>query len=494
MALQYFLGVDLGAESGRVIAGQFDGKRISLNPLHRFPNGPVNLGSTLRWNVLGLWSEIQNGLRLAASECGKDIASVGVDTWGVDYVLLTKNEEIVGQPYHYRDSRNEGVMQGAFSTVPRSEIYAQTGLQFMEFNTLYQLLAFKQAEPGLLKEAAHFLMMPDFLHFCMSGSKVVEFTNATTTQCLHATRKNWADNLLTRFGLPTEIFPQVVQPGTRLGKLRESVANSTGLSRIEVIAPATHDTGAAVAAVPTRHTGKANWAYISSGTWSLMGLELPEAILTEAALAQNVTNEGGVDGTYRLLKNIMGLWLIQECKRSFERKGNSLGYGSLMNLARDAKPFRSLVNPDDHRFLKPTDMVTEIRNSCKETSQPVPETEGEFIRCAMESLALKYRMVLEGLQELSGEKVEVIHIVGGGCQNTLLNQMTANACGVPVVAGPVEATALGNILLQARALGEVDSLSDIREIVQNSESLSEFEPEDQTAWNEIYSRFLELSA
>ncbi|MCA9042532.1 MAG: rhamnulokinase, partial [Planctomycetaceae bacterium] len=330
--------------------------------------------------------------------------------------------------------------------------------------------------------------------YCLSGSKVVEFTNATTTQCFHATKKQWADNLLTRFGLPTEIFPQVVDPGTKLGKLRENVAKATGLSRIEVIAPATHDTGAAVAAVPTRHTGKANWAYISSGTWSLMGLELPEAILTEEALAQNVTNEGGVDGTYRLLKNIMGLWLIQECKRSFERKGNSLGYGALMNLARDAKPFQSLVNPDDHRFLKPDDMVTEIRNYCRETGQPVPESEGELIRCAMESLALKYRMVLEGLQKLSGEKVEVIHIVGGGCQNTLLNQMTANACGIPVIGGPVEATALGNILLQARALGEVDSLKDIREVVRNSESIDEFSPEDQSAWNDVYTRFLELSA
>ncbi|MAT16345.1 MAG: rhamnulokinase, partial [Planctomyces sp.] len=440
MALQYFLGVDLGAESGRVIAGQFDGKQISLNPLHRFPNGPVMLGDTLRWDVLGLWREIQNGLRTAAAECGNDIASVGVDTWGVDYVLLTKNEDIVGQPYHYRDSRNAGVMQGAFATVLRKDIYAQTGLQFMEFNTLYQLLAFKQAEPGLLKEAAHFLMMPDFFHYCMSGSKVVEFTNATTSQCYHATNNSWANSMLSRFGLPTEIFPQVVSPGTRLGKLRQNIATATGLSRIEVIAPATHDTGAAVAAVPTRHTGKANWAYISSGTWSLMGLELPEAILTEEALAQNVTNEGGVDGTYRLLKNIMGLWLIQECKRSFERKGNSLGYGGLMNLARDAKPFRALVNPDDHRFLKPADMVEEIQNYCRETGQPVPGTEGELIRCAMESLALKYRMVLEGLQQLSGEKVEVIHIVGGGCQNTLLNQMTANACGIPVIAGPVEAT------------------------------------------------------
>lgn len=489
MSEKIFLGVDLGAESGRVIAGQYNGTRIELDPVHVFPNGPVQLGDKLRWNHIGLWSEIQSGLGTASKKYGEAIASVGVDTWGVDYVLLSQNEEIVGQPYHYRDSRNHGVMQSAFSKVPQSEIYEQTGLQFMEFNTLYQLIAFQQAEPKLLEQVSHFLMMPDFFHFALSGSKVVEFTNATTTQCFHATNHDWATGMLQKFGLPLSMFPQVVSPGTNLGKLRKSVAETTGMNRIEVVAPATHDTGAAVAAVPTKNTGSANWAYISSGTWSLMGLELPEAILTPDAFALNVTNEGGVDGTYRLLKNIMGLWLVQECKQSFERKGKSFDYATLMQLASEAKPFRSFVDPDEHRFLKPNDMASEIQNYCRETGQPVPESEGELVRCALESLALTYRKVLHGLQSLTGTPVEVIHIVGGGCQNVLLNQMTADACGLPVVAGPVEATAFGNILIQARAAGELETLDDIRAISRASTALETFEPQNQDEWQTAIGRF-----
>ncbi|MGH7200124.1 MAG: rhamnulokinase, partial [Planctomycetaceae bacterium] len=353
MARRCYLGVDLGAESGRVIAGRFDGERVELEELHRFPNRPVSIGGTLRWDVLRLWNDIQNGLTKAASQFGGEIASVGVDTWGVDYVLLSERDELLGQPYHYRDARTQGMLDLAFSRVPRRDIFAATGVQFMEINTLYQLLAMKRQNGPLFDVAARLLLMPDFFHWCLSGSRVVEFTNATTTQCLHPTQKDWAFDLLRTLELPTHVFPELVRPGTKLGTLRSEIASRTGLKRIEVIAPATHDTAAAVAAVPTEHTGRPTWAYISSGTWSLVGVEVQNAVLTDEALQRNVTNEGGIDGTYRLLKNIMGLWLVQQCRRSFERHGKSFDYAELTRLAAEAEPFRSFVDPDDAAFLNP---------------------------------------------------------------------------------------------------------------------------------------------
>ncbi|MCA9068608.1 MAG: rhamnulokinase, partial [Planctomycetaceae bacterium] len=480
---------DLGAESGRVMAGLFDGGRIRLEEQHRFPNRPVWMAGTLRWNVMSLWSEIQTGLAKSASALGDRVTSVGVDTWGVDYVLLSKKREFLGQPWHYRDGRTQGLLNKALSRVPQAEIFRQTGLQFMEINTLYQLLAMQEHDPELLGQADLFLMMPDFFHWCLSGSQVVEFTNATTSQCFHATERNWAWDLLRQLQLPPQIFPEVVLPGTKLGKLREGVAQRTGLPRIEVVTPATHDTGAAVAAIPTQNTGQPNWAYISSGTWSLMGVETAQAVLTDQAMTYNVTNEGGVDGTYRLLKNIMGLWLIQECKRSWERAGQTVDYGQLTQWASEAEPFRSLVNPDDNAFLSPADMPQAIQDWCRSHGEPVPETPGQIVRCALESLALKYNTVLGWLEELTGTAVEVIHIVGGGTQNQLLNQFTANACGRPVITGPVEATVLGNVLIQARSAGEIGSLSEIRDVVRNSFELTTYEPESSPEWQQANSRF-----
>ena len=389
MSTQCYLGVDLGAESGRVVAGLYDGQSVKLEELHRFPNGPVSIGGTSRWDVLRLWAEIQNGLSRAADEFGDSITSVGVDTWGVDYVLLSQTDEILGQPYHYRDSRTQGMLAAALARVPRQEIFAQTGLQFMEINTLYQLLAMQQTNPSLMALADCILLMPDFFHWCLCGSRVVEFTNATTTQCFHPTKQDWAFDLLQKLELPTGMFPEVVPPGTQLGQLREDVAGRTGLKRIAVVAPATHDTAAAVAAVPTRHTGSANWAYISSGTWSLMGVEVNEAVLSEKALEYNVTNEGGIDGTYRLLKNIMGLWLVQECRRSFQRKGGEWEYARLTDAANAEAPFRSLVDPDDGRFLSPGDMPTALQDVCRETGEPVPETEPQQSELALDSVDKK---------------------------------------------------------------------------------------------------------
>lgn len=492
MADRCYLGVDLGAESGRVMAGLWDGKRIRLEEIHRFPNGPVHIAETMRWDTLRLWSEIQNGLALAAKRFGKAIVSVGVDTWGVDFVLLSKSGEMLGQPFHYRDARTNGVLEETFQRVPRAEIFAATGLQFMQFNTLFQLLTLRKTDADLLAQADCLLMMPDFFHWCLCGARGIEFTNATTTQCLNPVTREWAFDLLDQFGLPKNIFPQIISPGTQLGALRSSVTQRTGLTNVEVVAPPTHDTAAAVAGVPTANTGKANWAYISSGTWSLMGVEVQQAQLSQRVLELNLTNEGGVDGTYRLLKNIMGLWLVQQCKRAFDARGGTRDYGELVRLASQAPPLRSLINPDDARFLNPPDMPRAIQDFCRETGQPIPETEGALVRCALESLALKYRVVLGWLEEVTGERVEAIHIVGGGSRNELLNQFTADACGRPVIAGPTEATVLGNLLVQVRASAELGSLAELRAVVRGSSELAECAPKNPVVWDEAQARFNKL--
>ena len=494
MSRKTYLAIDLGAESGRVIAGHFDGQRIELEELHRFNNGPVKVAGSLRWNLIGLWSEIQQGLGIAQSRFGDAVVSIGVDTWGVDYCLLDEQGELLGLPFNYRDPRTQGVLEQTLARVPRSEIFSETGLQFMEINTLYQLVAARQQNPRLLDLAARVLLIPDYFHWLLSGSQVVEFTNATTTQCLHPTRRDWAVDLLQKLDLNPAMFPEVVPPGTELGALRADVRDSTGLGRIPVIAPATHDTGSAVAAVPTESTGSPDWAYISSGTWSLMGVEIADANLSPRALQLNVTNEGGVDGTYRLLKNIMGLWLVQECRRGFERSGKPFDYDQLTQIARDARPFVACINPDDQRFLSPGDMPATIRSWCRDHNVTEPSTEGELVRTCLESLALKYRLVLEQLEELTGTRVQAIHIVGGGSRNALLNQFAADACQRPVIAGPVEATAMGNLLVQARSHGDVGSLAEIRDCVRASDRIERFEPTNAAQWDQAFGRFQELAS
>ena len=485
-----YLAIDLGAESGRVVAGVWDGKTIRLEELHRFPNGPVYLGDTLRWDVVRLWAEIQNGLAVAGKKYGQSIVSVGADTWGVDYVLLTGCNEMLGQPYAYRDARTNGMMEKAFKKVPRSEIFAQTGLQFMQFNTLFQLLAHQQAAPGLLEAADALLLMPDFIHWALCGSRVVEFTNGTTTQCMNPLTRNWATGLLRKFGLPARIFPKVVPPGARLGALRPGVADRTGLRKVNVVAPPTHDTASAVAGVPTANTGKANWAYISSGTWSLMGAEVKQASLSARTQELNLTNEGGLDGTYRLLKNIMGLWLVQECRRYWQKQGHDHGYAELTAMAERAEAFGPLIDPAHPPFLKPGEMVQKIDQFCAKTKQRTPTTPGEYVRTCLESLALAYRRTMEGLQDILGKKIGIIHIVGGGSQNELLNQMTADACARPVIAGPVEATAIGNILVQAMAAGRVKSLAQARAIVRENFNVQRYEPRNTAKWDAAYQRYM----
>jgi rhamnulokinase len=492
MSNKVYLAIDVGAESGRLIAGIWNGRKIRLEEIHRFANGPVVLGETIRWDVLRLWSEIQIGLALAGKKFGKQIVSVGADTWGVDFVLLNKQGEILGQPYHYRDARTNGLMAEAFKKVSRSEIFAQSGLQFMELNSLYQLLAWQKQSPEILEAADTLLFMPDFFHWCLCGAKRAEFTIASTSQFVHPLRRNWSLPLLKKLGLPAHFLPEIVPPGTELGVIRNALADRTGLAGVKVIAPPSHDTASAVAGVPTASTGKADWAYISSGTWSLMGVEVKQAALSPRALELNMTNEGGLDGTYRLMKNIMGLWLVQQCKRSFDAAGRNHDYTQLVQLAARTKPLRSLVNLNDPRFLNPPDMPKAIQEFCRETKQPVPKTDGELIRCCYESLALKYRETLDSLEELTGNKIEVIHIVGGGSQSKILNQFTADACQRPVVAGPVEATAIGNLLTQVRASGELGSLAEMREVVRKSSVVEHYEPAPALAWNEAGARFAGL--
>ena len=488
MPNRVYLAIDLGAESGRVMAGIWNGKTIRLEEVHRFPNGPVYLANSLRWDVLRLWAEIQNGLALAARKYGPTIVSIGADTWGVDYVLLTRQGEMLGQPYHYRDGRTIGMMEKTFRKIARAKIFAQTGLQFMQLNTLFQLLAAQQHSPSLLEQADSLLFMPDFVHWALCGSRVAEFTIASTSQCLNPTNGKWATDLLKKLDLPIHIFPKIVAPGTALDRLRPGLAERLGLHRVSVVAPPSHDTASAVAGVPTANTGKSNWAYLSSGTWSLMGVEVRKPSLSPRTLTLNLTNEGGVDGTYRLLKNIMGLWLVQQCKRAFDRQGNTYEYAQLAKLATKARPLRSLVNPDDSRFLNPADMPTAIQSFCRSTRQPIPRSEGELIRCAYESLALKYRQVLGWLEKLAGNRIEVIHIVGGGSKIDLLNQFTADACQRPVVAGPVEATALGNLLVQVRASGEFSSLAELRRISRASSHMKTYQPGPAAPWDEAAGR------
>jgi rhamnulokinase len=485
---QKLLAFDLGAESGRGVLGLFDGQRLRLEVVHRFGNGPVRTLETLHWDVLRLYGEMLAALRRCAAEHG-GIDSVGVDTWGVDFALLGRNNTLLGNPRHYRDPHTEGVMEEAFARVPRAEVFRQTGLQFMRFNTLFQLLALQRDRSPLLDLAETLLFMPDLFHFFFTGLKFNEFTDASTSQLYDPTAKTWAYGLVKAFGLPQQVLGTLVQPGTVLGPLRSSVAAETGLRSVPVVAPASHDTAAAVAAVPAAGT---SWAYISSGTWSLMGAELTAPLINDKVQEYNFTNEGGVGGTIRFLKNIMGLWLVQECRRMWERAGQTYTYDELMRLAAEAAPFASVLNPDDTGFILPPNMPAAIQDFCRRTGQVVPQEPGAVVRCALEGLALRYRWVLERLEELLGRRLEVIHVVGGGCQNTLLCQFTADACNRPVQAGPVEATAIGNVLVQAIGLKALKSLEEAREVVRRSFEVVTYTPREPERWAGPYRRFLEL--
>jgi rhamnulokinase len=489
-AVKQFLAFDLGAESGRGILGRFDGSRVSLEVIHRFPNGAVRTLDALHWDALRLYGEMLQTLRLCAAQHG-NLDALGVDTWGVDFALLGRGGVLLGNPRHYRDPHTETIMDEAFRRVPRHEVFRQTGIQFMRFNTLFQLLAMQRDRSPLLDVAETLLFIPDLFHYFFTGIKVNEYTDASTSQMLDPRTRRWSYELVQSFGLPTGILGTLVQPGTVLGPLRTAVASETGINPAPVIAPASHDTASAIAAVPA---SAASWAYISSGTWSLMGVELKQPLISDAALEANYTNEGGFGGTTRFLKNIMGLWLVQECRRAWERAGTTYGYDDLTRQAEAATPFASLVDPNDSSFILPSNMPAALADFCRRTGQPAPDGVGGTVRCALESLALCYRWVLERLETLTEQRAEVIHIVGGGSQNALLNQFTADACDRPVLAGPAEATAIGNVLTQALGLGVLGTLADAREVVRRSFEVRTFTPRQAEAWQAPYERFRALRA
>ncbi len=483
------LALDLGAESGRAILGQFDGQRLTLTDVHRFPNGPVRLPDGLHWDVLRLWSDIKVGIAKAVREHGSDLAGIGLDTWGVDFALLDRQGALIGNPHHYRDDRTDGMVEAALQRVPREEIFAQTGIQFMQLNTLYQLYAMVVQQAPALQIAETLLTIPDLFNYWLTGSKACEFTHVTTTQCYDPQQRDWAWPLLQALGIPTRIFPSIVPPGTVRGPLLSAVAEETGAAGLQVIAPACHDTGSAVVAVPATQPG---FAWISSGTWSIMGAEVTEPIITADSLRYNFTNEGGAADTFRFSKNIMGLWLVQECRRWWAAHGEELSYTQLTQLAADARPFVCLVDPDHGDFLKPGDMPARIQAYAAQTGQTPPQTKGEIVRSALEGIALKYRYVLEKTEEMLGRRLDPIYIVGGGTQNRLLSQFTAAAAGRPVLTGPIEATAMGNCLMQLVALGRLGSLWDGRAVVRASTEVSIFEPGQRAGWDEAYDRFLQL--
>lgn len=504
----HYIGIDLGAESGRVMLGSLTEGRLALEEIHRFANTPLRTDGSWHWDVPTIWAGIKAGLHLVARR-GLPIASVSVDSWGLDCVLLDAHGAVMPPVFHYRDPRTERGVKTLFAKVPWEQVFAETGIQFMPINHLYHLAA---ETPERLSRAAQIVPIGDVFNCFLSGVARAEVSMASTTQLYNPRTRTWSKPLLDALGLALEKFPPLVEPGTKLGGLKPQVASETGLNAdVQVIATCTHDTGAAVAGVPvaadvrsrTGGEGAAevrlltsaattDWAYLSSGTWSLLGLELDAPILTDRCRELNFTNEIGFGGSVRLLKNIVGLWLVQECRREWAGAGQEFDYATLAQLAAEAEPFRSLINPGDPRFTQADGMPERIAAYCRATSQPLPETPGQFIRCALESLALQYRRVLRQAEELAGAKVERLHIVGGGSKNALLNQFAADACGVPVIAGPAEATAIGNILVQAIALGHLSSLAAGREVVGASFETVRHEPREAAQWQVAWERFERL--
>ncbi|MDF2814713.1 MAG: L-fuculose kinase [Paenibacillus sp.] len=483
------LAFDLGASSGRALLGRLVEGRIEVEELHRFPNDPVQVGERLQWDILRLLHELKQAL-LKAKHQGIRITSLGIDSWAVDFGLIGRNGELIGNPYHYRDHHTDGVMEKVFEEIPAAEIFNRTGIQFLPFNTINQLYALKRADSPWLREADRFLMIPELLRYFLTGEMHNEFSNATTTQLFNPLEGQWDAELLSRIGIPTSMFGKVVHPGTRVGSIRASICEELGIDSIPVYAVAEHDTGSAVAAVPALER---SFAYLSCGTWSLMGTEVDQPVITDQAREMNFTNEGGVNGTYRLLKNIMGLWILQECRREWEREGHSYSFAELVGLAEKAPPFAALINPDDALFLHPGDMPEQIRTYCKQTGQQAPEDIGVIVRCILESLALKYRYILELTEQLSSQQFNGLHMVGGGIHNTLLCQWTANAIGKPVWAGPAEGSAIGNLVVQWIAQGHLSDIAEARRVIGESFPVTSYVPNDKEAWDHAYSKFSTLT-
>ncbi len=481
MSTRDYLAFDLGASSGRAILGRFDGKRITLEEKHRFANGPVEVNGRLYWNALSLFQELKTGL----DKAGSTVASFGIDTWGVDYGIVSGNNTLVAMPAHYRDSRTDGMMELADQIAGNRAIYNSTGTAFMKFNTLYQLLA--ASRMGELPSSGKLLFMPDLLRWMLTGQAGCEYSIASTSQLMNAASRDWDRVLIAKLGLPDDLFQPIEMPGAARGSLHRQLAEELGLGHVAAVAVAGHDTASAVAAVPSRGQ---TYAYLSSGTWSLMGFLSKTPVISSKSQAWNYTNEGGADGNYRVLNNIMGLWILQECLRQWKHDDPTLDFVKLVRLGEQEKPLASLINPDDGLFYTPGDMPGRVRDWCRNTNQTVPETVGAVTRCVLESLALKYRWGMACIEVLTGSRPEVLHIVGGGSQNRMLNRFTADALGMPVVCGPVEATAVGNLLTQAIALGDLSGFDELRQVVRASFDLEEVLPQGGAMWDDAYGRFL----
>ncbi|MDE5691915.1 MAG: rhamnulokinase [Alistipes sp.] len=473
MEAQHFIAVDLGATSGRVILATVDDRRTEMETLHRFPNRLVCVGGKYYWNIYALYEEIVEGLRLAARR-GVPIRSIGIDTWGVDMAFVAEDGTLAGLPRAYRDPYTEGIPEEFFRKVPRREVYDRTGIQFMNFNSLYQLCAARKEGCAALEHASKILFIPDALAYLLTGEAVCEYSVLSTSQFMNPRTKQPDAELLAAAGVDAALFPRVVMPGEHIGVLNDSVARETGLGAVPVVAVAGHDTGSAVAAVPAENE---RFAYLSSGTWSLMGIELPEPVIDDNTYALNFTNEGGVDGTARLLKNITGMWLLEQCRAAWAKQGKEYSYPDIMRMTEAAAPSADTIDPDAAEFAAPTDMPQAIRAYCRARGLAEPADDAATMRLIFDSLAAKYAEVLRKLQQLAPFPIECLHVIGGGAQNELLNRMTATACGIPVVAGPVEATALGNIMVQARAAHPVGSLAQMRQHIRRSTATQRYNPE-----------------
>ncbi len=489
MAKLKMLAIDLGASSGRGIVGSFDGEKLTLEENHRFPNEPVTVAGTFTWDTLRIFHEIKNSIRKCALSEDKDIKSIGIDTWGVDYGLIDKNGKLMANPVHYRDTRTEGIIDYADTIVSKDDIYKTTGTQFMNFNTLFQLIASLRENPIYVENADKLLFTPDLLNYFLTGVKHTEYTIASTGAILDAKKRNYAFDMLEKFGIPSNIFTELSNPGTTVGPLLPQVLEEVGDIKANVVNVAAHDTASAVVAVPAKGE---DFVFISSGTWSLMGTELKAPIINDASRKYDFTNEGGAEGTTRFLKNIMGLWLEQESKRQWEREGTKYTYDQLSDMAMASKPLQSIINPDDPLFSGPGNLPGRIAEYCRTTGQHVPENPGETIRCVFDSLALRYRWTVEKIDELMGRKTPFINIVGGGCKEAPLCQLAADSCNRPVYAGPVEATAIGNLSVQAIAAGEIKNVAEAREVVRNSFEIKSYEPKHNDQWDDAYGRFCKL--
>jgi len=487
------LAFDLGASSGRSIIGKLKNNNLELETLYRFENGGIRLFDSFYWNILNLYQEIKTSLSLFVKKYGKNLNAIGIDSWGVDFVLLDENDKIIGLTHHYRDARTKGIMEEMTKVVPKEEIFTQTGIQFMSLNTSTQLFSMVLNNSSQLSIVKSILMIPDYLNYLLSGVKSTEYSIATTTQLYNPLKKKWANGLIKKLGLQPEWFCKLIEPGTILGTLQDYITDEVGLDKnIKVIAPLCHDTGSAIAAIPVDIDKYKNeeWAYLSSGTWSLLGVELKKPIISEKALKYNFTNEGGIGGTIRFLKNITGMWLIEECKKIWDKENLNLSWEDLEVQTMDAQPFQFFINPDDKTFLNPSNMIKAIQQYCKNRYNKFPETIGEISRVIFESLALSYKCALNKIEDIIQKKIKILYIIGGGSQNSVLNQFTSNALNLTVNAGLIEATAIGNILVQALALNKIDNVSELRKIVRSSFPMEEYLPKETNKWEKVYNSYL----